>query len=120
MLMQLIWNRAAIALRKRRLEKAQKVVDGECIRRMAPYVPVAKSWYRNHGKLRKSVQNPEPGRIIYTAPFARHDYYATVDHLHHGGNPMAKRLWLEYMKSKDLDKIGAKAAKTAGARYLRG
>lgn len=116
--MQIIWNRAMLALRKRHIAKAQETVDRECIAKMHPYVPVAKPWFANHGKLRRSVKNPEPGVIIYTARFARKDYYATVNH-RHGGNPEARRLWFAYMKSKHRHEIGEAAAKAAKARYER-
>ncbi len=71
---------------------------------MDPYVPVAKKSYRNAGKLRKSVTISSPGKIEYTAPFSRHDYYSPVDHTH-GGNPNAKRLWFEVMKTNHKEQI---------------
>lgn len=106
-------NPAAVTRRKRRLAKAQAYVDRECIRRMTPYVPVARPYWRHAGKLRDSVRNPAPGRIIYTAPFAKHDYYAPVDHSH-GGNPDAQRMWFEFMKRQDGPEILRGAAAIAG------
>ena len=85
---------------------------------MTPLVPVARSYWHHAGRLRDSVRNPSPGRIEYTAPFARHDYYATVDH-RHGGNPAAQRMWFEYMKMRDAPAILRGAAAIAGGRPKR-
>jgi hypothetical protein len=115
MTVNLTWQKAAAAVRKRRLAKAQAFVDSESIRRMTPYVPVAKPYWRHAGRLRDSVTNPEPGCIAYTAPFARHDYYAPVDH-RHGGNPKAQPRWFEFMKMKDAKAILRGAAAILGAK----
>ena len=84
---------------KKTLKNAQKCVDSECIEKMTEFVPVGLPRYRNAGKLRDSVKIKEAGKIIYTAPFAKHDYYSEVNH-ENGGNPNASRLWFEVMKSK--------------------
>lgn len=102
------------------LEAAQRFTDSECIRRMTPYVPVAKKYWHNAGRLRDSVRNPEPGVICYTAPFARSDYYAFKHHKPpHGGNPLGERMWFEYMKMRDAPAILRGAAAIAGGRPKR-
>ncbi len=50
------------------------------------------------------MTNPSPGVIEYTAPFARNDYYSTVDHTH-GGNPDAQRMWFEVTKRKHAPEL---------------
>lgn len=90
---------SALKRRERLFGKAQTYIDSECIRLMTPYVPVGKPYFHHSGKLRDSVTNPSPGVIEYTAPFARNDYYSTVDHTH-GGNPDAQRMWFEVTKRK--------------------
>lgn len=95
----LIVNQAALKIRKKRFEIAQNYVDRQCFEKMIPYVPVGLPYYRNSGKLRDSGKIPEPGKIVFTAPKARHDYYSTVNHCL-GGNPNATRLWFETMKAK--------------------
>ncbi|MBQ7003680.1 MAG: hypothetical protein IJN57_06950 [Oscillospiraceae bacterium] len=116
--MQLIWNHTALGSRRRRMEKAQKYVDRACLEKMTPYVPVGRPSYRNAGKLRDSGRIESPGRIVYTAPFARDDYYAVKNHKPpHGGNPQGTRLWFEVMKQKHSTEIGREAAKVMGAMY---
>lgn len=77
----------------------QKYVDTQCIEKMTEFVPVGLPRYINSGKLRDSVKIKEPGKITYTAPFAKSDYYSTVNH-ENGGNPNAQRMWFEPMKTK--------------------
>lgn len=100
----LIWNKAALKVRKKRFEIAQNYVDRQCLEKMIPYVPVALPRYRNSGKLRDSGRISKPGKIVFTAPKARHGYYSTVNHKR-GGNPNATRLWFETMKTKHVREI---------------
>ena len=97
-------NSGALRRRDKLFSKAQSYIDSECIRLMTPYVPVGKPYFHHSGKLRDSVTNPSPGVIEYTAPFARNDYYSTVDHTH-GGNPDAQRMWFEVTKRKHAAEI---------------
>ena len=79
---------------------AQCYVDNQCIEKMTEFVPVALPRYRNSGKLRDSVKIKKAGAITYTAHHSRYAYYnAKVNHKN-GGNPDAKRLWFEVMKTK--------------------
>ena len=115
MTVSLIINPAALALRKLQFSKAQKYIDTECIKRMTPFVPVARERWHHAGKLRDSVGNPVPGIIVYTAQFARHDYYANVRH-DRSGNPNGQRVWFEYMKSREKRAILRGTAAILGAR----
>lgn len=90
-----------LAGRKKRFQEAQAYLDSECLRLMTPLVPVAKKRFDNAGKLRDSGKIAEPGKIVYTAPFARNDYYAFKNHKPpHGGNPLGERMWFEVMKQR--------------------
>lgn len=111
----LVWDKAALRLRQKRFEQAQSYIDRQCVEKMTPYVPVGLPRFRNSGRLRDSVRIAEPGRIVYTAPFARHDYYSTVNH-EHGGNPQAQRLWFEVMKKKHGGAILRGAADVMGGK----
>lgn len=116
--MPLILNQSAMQHRRARFGKAQNYVDKACLEKMRPFVPVARKSWRNAGKLRDSGKIPEPGRIVYTARFARKDYYATVNH-RHGGNPNARRCWFAFVKTQYKHEIGMNAAKIIGARYRK-
>lgn len=108
-------DRKAMRHRERRFAQAQQFIDRECVQRMTPYVPVAKAYWHNAGRLRDSVQNPQPGVICFTAPFARGDYYADKNHKS-SGNPAARRMWFEFMKRRDAAAILRGAAAIVGGR----
>lgn len=110
-----IWNRIAVRKINKRMIEAQAYIDTECIDKMTPLVPVAKPRFYNAGKLRDSVEIKEPGCIIYTAPFAKHDYYSAVNH-QHGGNKKAQRMWFEPMKRQCKTVILRGAAAIVGGR----
>ncbi len=101
---RLIWAKNFNPRVKKMLRDAQNCIDTQCVEKMTEFVPVGLPRYRNSGKLRDSVEIREAGKIIYTAPFARHDYYATVNH-QNSGNPKAQRMWFEVMKAKYSTKI---------------
>lgn len=100
---------------KKRFGQMQNYIDSDCIRLMTPYVPVAKPFWRNAGRLRDSVEISEPGVIVYTAPHSRDDYYAYVNHKA-GGNPNAVRLWFEFMKQENSARILNGAAAAGGKK----
>lgn len=116
MVAKIVYNRTALALREKRLVKAQKYIDKECIKRMGPYVPVGLPRFVNSGKLKASATIAEPGVIVYTAPFSRKDYYADVNHAH-GGNPQARRMWFEVMKAESVRPLLKGVAKIMGCKY---
>ena len=101
---KLTWSSTAKSKRKQMFDKVQDYVDKQCGDKMRPYVPVGLPKFKHSGKLRDSVKIPTPGKIIYTAPFSKSDYYSTVNHKH-GGNPNARRMWFEHMKSKHKKEI---------------
>lgn len=111
----LVWNKSEISKLNKRLADAQTYIDTQCVEKMTPFVPVGKPRFHHSGRLRDSVSIKEPGCIIYTAPFAKHDYYSTVNHAH-GGNPQAQRLWFEPMKRQYKGAILRGAAAIAGGR----
>ena len=98
------------------LKEAQNYVDAESLRLMLPYVPVGLPKYERSGTLRDSGRVESPGKIVFTARKARHDYYnRRVDH-RHGGNPNATPLWFETMKKKHGSAILRGAAGIAGGK----
>lgn len=112
---KLKWGKGFFKTKAKKFEEAQEYVDTECIKLMEPYVPVAKKRFKNAGKLRDSVKIAEPGKIVYTARFARSDYYATKNHKR-GGNPNAQRMWFEVMKRESGAQILRGAAAIAGGK----
>jgi hypothetical protein len=112
----IIMDKNALKKRSKAFEEAQDYLDSECLKLMTLYVPVAKSKYKNAGKLRDSGKVESPGVIVYTAPKARHDYYNDeVDH-RNGGNPNACRLWFEVMKAKHSEELIRGVCKITGGR----
>lgn len=109
------WSKDFFKIRAQKFKEAQDYVDSECVKRMEPYVPVARKRFRNAGRLRDSVKIAEPGKIVYTARFSRSDYYSTKNHKH-GGNPNAQRLWFEVMKRESGAQILRGAAAIAGGK----
>lgn len=113
---KVVINSARLNERKQKLKAAQDYVDSECLRLMTPYVPVGLPEYKNSGKLRDSGKVERRGRIVYTAPKARHDYYNRKVNHKHGGNPNATALWFETMKTKHGAAILRGAAAIAGGK----
>lgn len=109
------WDRRFRPDMRRLHSTLQRYVDEQCLAYMTLYVPVARSYWHNAGRLRDSGRIEAPGRIVYTAPFARSDYYATKDHAH-SGNPAATRLWFETMKTRHARQIAAGAQRLIGGR----
>jgi len=96
--------------RKAKFARAQRYIDETCVEKMEKYVPVAPPFFEKSGSLRDSAKISEPGHIVYTADFAPNTYYGTYKHKK-SGNPDAKRLWFEVMKTKHKDEILKGAAK---------
>ena len=113
---RLTWNNETKKQRREKMKAVQNYVDSECLRLMTPYVPVGLPEYEKSGTLRDSGKILYPGKIVYTAKKARHDYYnRKVDH-RHGGNPNATPLWFETMKKKHSRAIHRGAAAIAGGK----
>lgn len=97
---RLVWAKNFNPKIRKMFRNAQSYVDNQCIEKMTEFVPVAPSRYRNSGKLRDSVKIKKAGTITYTAPHSRYAYYNAKANHKNGGNPNAKRLWFEVMKTK--------------------
>ncbi len=93
------WASGFSGKKKRTFTKVQSYIDEQCVTHMSKFVPVALPKYENAGALRASVEIAEPGKIIYTSNFAKHQYYANLNHKN-TGNPKATRLWFETMKGE--------------------
>lgn len=113
--MKISWNKNALKIRRQRIQQSQNYIDAQCVQKMTPYVPVGRSEFKNSGRLSESAKIISPGKIVYTAPFAKSDYYSTVTHKN-GGNPNAQRLWFELMKKQHGSEILRGAAKIAGGK----
>ena len=79
----------------------QKFIDSECLRRCDRYTP------------------KDTGELVYTAPYARKNYYSNSGH---GASGTARgglrgRLWFKRMKAAHVHTILAGAAQIAGCRY---
>lgn len=117
------WDKMFSMRCKRMFTKMQTTLDQTTMKYMNQYVPVASNKYRNAGKLKGSISNPEPGHIIYQnsgrtfsgEPISRHAYYTPMNHLR-SGNPQATPKWFETMKTKDLNKIHSELSKIAGGK----
>lgn len=109
------WAKGFLAKKEKQFEKAQEFIDEQCVEKMTEFVPVALPIYEGAGALRDSVEIAEPGKIIYTANYAEHQYYDELHH-EHTGNPNAKRLWFEVMKDKYLEEIREGAGKIVGGK----
>jgi hypothetical protein len=115
------WNKAFASRWNGKFTAMQTTLDKSVMKYMNQYVPVASNKYRNAGKLKGSISNPEPGRIIYQGsgktfsgePISRHAYYTPMSHLR-SGNPQATHKWFETMKVKDLNKIRSELSKAGG------
>lgn len=105
-------NKAANKIHEEDLKKAQDYIDNQCIEKMKPYVPVSIPGYRKSGKLRDSVKIAEPGKIIYTSPFALFRYYQPWKS-HLTGNPNGASYWFEVMKERHGNEILRGAAAVA-------
>lgn len=112
---KLTWVKGFITRKTKRFEEAQTYIDEQCVEKMSEFVPVASSVYENAGALRDSVKIDEPGKIIYTAPFAEHQYYDELNH-QNSGNPNAERLWFEVMKEKYSEDIRNGAGEIVGKK----
>lgn len=132
------WDPQAV---RERLSKAQKFIDSECIRQMKPYTPFRTGMLERSATLGTVIGS---GRIVYTSPYARYQYYGVV----YGPNipiyengilvgfrspkqkhktnrmltyskarhPQAQRLWFETMKKKHGEAILRGAAAIAGGK----
>lgn len=103
----------------------QKFIDSECLRRCDRYTP------KDTGELIRSGIGGTvigsgirgtvigSGELVYTAPYARKNYYSNSGHGASGtaSGGLRGRLWFERMKAAHVHTILAGAAQIAGCRY---
>lgn len=132
---RLIWA----ANPSKKIDKAQKFVDSECLRLMKPYTPFRTGAMEKSATLGTKIGS---GKIVYNSPYARYQYYGliyvcvisieengvnvgfrspskktmTTRHLKYdkSRHPQAQRLWFEVMKKKHGQAILRGAAAATG------
>lgn len=104
-------------LRERGIEKGgkvQKFIDSEVIRCMDSFVPFCSGTLKDSAILGTVIGS---GRVKYTAPYARRNYYENAgwgdEGIQRGGR--RGRKWFERMKPIYLNKILNGAVKLSGA-----
>lgn len=100
--MELIINNTDEILRRRNLQKngkTQEYVDSECIRLMVPYTPALNNVMYKSATLGTVIGS---GRIRYTSPYARYQYYGKLMVSSVTGSPYAKRGEKKILTDKDL------------------
>lgn len=104
-------------LRERGIEKGgkvQKFIDSEVIRCMDPFTPFKDGFLKKSAILGTVIGS---GRIKYTAPYARRNYYENAgrgkEGIRRGGR--RGRLWFERMKTIYLPDILNSVVKLSGA-----
>lgn len=78
---------------------AQERIDGECLRYLPDYTPIAMKRFKNRGKMSQAHKVEKPGVIINTEPTAREEYYTNKGFSGRG------KLWFERMKADHKDDI---------------
>lgn len=89
---KLTWNTNLKPKKQEQFSRAQKFVDQECIRRMAPETPFRSGALRKSATLGTVIGS---GEINQIAPYARRQYYE------HKSNSK----WFERMKNRHKDSI---------------
>ena len=128
------WDKSFGAERTAQFIKAQKFVDSECIRLMAPYTPTLNTFMRKSATDGTKIGS---GKIEYTSPYARYQYYGKLmvssvtgsayarqgeskvltetDLVYnHSKAPLAGKLWFERMKAGKKEQILRGAAAITG------
>ncbi len=86
---------------KKNIAEAQDYTDGQCLKYLPDYTPIAHKRFKNRGKMSKAHKVAQPGLIINTEPKARHEYYTNKGHSGHNRG----KYWLERMKADHKDDI---------------
>ncbi len=100
-MVELKWNPDFVPKREDGFSRAQKYVDSECIRRMAPETPFRTGVLRKSATMGTTIGS---GEINQIAPYARRQYYEHEK----------KSRWFERMKNRHKDQILEGARKIAG------
>ncbi len=103
----------------KRFSKAQKVLDSEVLRRCDPYVPMDTGMLKKSGILGTVIGS---GKIVYTAPYARRQYYTNKGMGRQGTRKRSSRnhkglrgaYWFERMKADQKDDILRKVVDVLG------
>lgn len=129
----LVWKQTFSRENTTRFSNVQKFVDSECIRLMVPYTPMRNGILMKNAVLGTKIGS---GRIFYTSPYARFQYYGKVMVSSVTGSPFARkgeskvltnkglvystalhpkaqRLWFEAMKAEKKQQILRGAAAIA-------
>lgn len=136
------WDKSFASNMNKRLEKAQRFIDSECIRLMVPYTPMKNGLLMESVKLGTVIGS---GELRYLSPYARYLYYGEIygpnipifekgndtpvgffsprgQKKHSTGremkydtsrHPQAGKLWFERMKADHAEEIAEGAAKIA-------
>lgn len=93
------WNRNFRSNTNDKFQKAQKFVDSECIRLMVPYTPAL-----NNVMYKTATEGTVigSGRIIYTSPCARYQYYGKLMVSSVNGSSYARSGEKKVLTDKDL------------------
>lgn len=95
---------------KAALKNAQNALDAKCIQLMEPYVPEAMEKFQNHGKMKRSHKQEEPGIIINTEPKAQQEFYTNKG----GSGGLRGKYWFDRMvadHSTELEKAANEGLK---------
>ncbi len=96
----------------KRFSKAQKVLDSEVLRRCDPYVPMDTGNLKRSGITGTVIGS---GEIVYTAPYARRQYYSThFRHKRANKSGLRGAYWFERMKVDQKDDILRKVVDVLG------
>ncbi len=93
------WNRNFRSITNDKFQKAQKFVDSECLRLMVPYTPALNNMMYKTATEGTVIGS---GKIVYTAPHARYQYYGKLMVSSVTGSPYAKQGEKKVLTDKDL------------------
>lgn len=102
--LSLVFNTSFESRRNGQLDKAQKVVDSECLRLSQPYIPFDKGI---SSKLMIASTVIGSGQLKTGAPYDAKNYYNPQFNFQ--GAPMRGAYWFERMKQSHVDQIKKKA-----------
>lgn len=95
----LVWKQTFSRENTTRFSNVQKFVDSECIRLMVPYTPMRNGILMKNAVLGTKIGS---GRIFYTSPYARFQYYGKVMVSSVTGSPFARKGESKVLTNKDL------------------
>lgn len=108
---KLEWNKEFGAQKTEQFSKAQKFLDSEVLRTTDPYVPSDTTMLRKSGTLGTVIGS---GEVMYTAPYAAEQYYATAQTRSYDAQRGGK--WFERSKIDHKDQWLNGVKKIAGGR----